>query len=114
MVVSLNFRTTSSEWYLGASVRMTSIANVLSFGPVLPSLYRARKSAPKQDVENFHSKCKQLRQRAAGQKQVQPVSFAVRNSWADKVHYKEYCKKSDIGASSQLVSFFPHVTWCTF
>ena len=60
---------------------------------------RVRKTAPRQDVENFHSKCEELRQRAAGQEQAQPVSFAICNSWtdtlkADKAHYKEYTARS--------------------
>ena len=56
-------------------------------------------TVPRQDMENFQSKCDELRQRAAGQEQTHPVSFAIRNSWvdslkADKAHYREYTTRS--------------------
>ena len=60
---------------------------------------RVRKTAPRIDVEAYHRKCERLRQSAADNEQQQPVSFALRNSWADtlkadKIHYKEFTAKS--------------------
>ena len=60
---------------------------------------KVRKTAPPSDVEAYHRKCEQLRQSAAEHEQRQPVSFALRNSWADtlkadKTHYKELTAKS--------------------
>ena len=68
-------------------------------------------------MESFHGKCEELRQRAPGEEQTQPVSFAIRNSWidtlkADKAHYKEYCAESNVGAS--LLCCFTCLTWCAF
>jgi len=59
---------------------------------------RVRKTAPRPDVEAYHRRCEQLRQSAAEQEQLQPVSFALSNSWADtlkadKIHYKEFTAK---------------------
>ena len=60
---------------------------------------RVRTKAPRADVEAYHRKCEWLRQNAAAREQQQPVSFALRNSWADtlaadKTHYKEFTAKS--------------------
>ena len=58
-----------------------------------------RTKAPRADVEAYHRKCERLRQNAAAREQQNPVSFALRNSWADtlaadKTHYKEFTAKS--------------------
>jgi hypothetical protein len=56
---------------------------------------RLRKKTPETDRVAFQAKCNELRLRAAEQERLNPVSFAIGNSWtdtlrADKQHYLEY------------------------
>ena len=56
---------------------------------------RLRKKTPETDRVAFQAKCNELRLHAAEQERLNPVSFAIGNSWtdtlrADKQHYLEY------------------------
>ena len=60
-----------------------------------PADRRLHKKTPESDRVAFQAKCNELRLRAAEQEMLNPVSFAIGNSWtdtlqADKQHYLEY------------------------
>ena len=44
---------------------------------------RLRKKTPETDRVAFQAKCNELRLHAAGQERLNPVSFAIGNSWTD-------------------------------
>ena len=44
---------------------------------------RGRKKTPETNRVAFQAKCTELRLRAAEQERLNPVSFAIRNSWTD-------------------------------
>ena len=60
---------------------------------------RLRKKTPETDRVAFQATCNELRLHAAEQERLDPVSFAIGNSWndtlrADKQHYLEYLARS--------------------
>ena len=60
---------------------------------------RLRRKTQETDRVAFQAKCNELRLHAAGQERLNPVSFAIGNSWtdtlrADKQHYLEYTTRS--------------------
>ena len=76
---------------------------------------RLRKKTPETDRVAFQAKCDELRLHAAEQERLNPVSFAIGNSWtdtlrADKQHYLEYTTRGMTQRSPSFLSPLP-LTW---